>query len=238
MALALTAAGMAAPAMAGGLEPPHGATPSWCERHADAWAGTGFGRDLGVFVGAGTNLDREVLSGYACYDVSLVGQRRGELLNAWWDPENGNAGASCIRQARADLVSCKRTAVSTPLEGTTPVTHDPDDPWWLHLLAAELDYDVAPTGIEAAGRVQEQCVAGSCIASDRHRAAVRPDGRFRVGGRECRIQGEPSCTRNQAGTGVAYGEGGAPSASLGGLDVTVPALCADADVERDVDVRC
>lgn len=233
----VVAAGLAAPALAGGLEPPRGATPTWCERHADAWAGIGVNRDLAVFVGAGTNLDREVLSGYACYDASFLGGRRSELLNAWWDPENGTAGASCIRQAPGDIVSCKRTAVSAPLEGTTPVTHD-DDPWWLHLLAVDFAYGVAPEGIEVAGQAREQCVADSCVGADGRRVAVRPDARFRAAGQECRVQGESSCARSGTGTTVAYGEGGAPSASVDGVALTVPALCVDVEVERDVDVRC
>lgn len=237
--MAMVVAGLAAPAFAGGLEPPRGATPSWCERHADAWGGTGVRRDLGFFFGLGTNTDREVLSAYACYDARLpTGGRRSELISAWWDPENGSAGASCVRQAPGALLSCKRTALSLPAEGTTPLTHD-GEPWWLHLLAVDFAYGVAPQGIEVTWQAWEQCLFESCVRSDGHRAVVRPDAKFRAAGQECRVQGESSCARSGTGTTVAYGEGGAPSASVDdGVVVTAPALCVDVEASSDVDLRC
>jgi hypothetical protein len=211
MAIGIAATAATVPALAGDLGSERPTTSSWCEQHADWWADAAVGRHVGLSLGTGATTDREVVSGYACYDARLPGfGRRGELLNAYWDPEYGTVGSSCVRQGHEALVSCKRNAVSLPVEATTPVTHE-DEPWWLDLFGVGLDYAYEGGRVKAAVHVRQHCVEGACAGLDPQRVGAGPTARVRLSGYECRPDARSACTRTEAGDQVQVGENGAPS---------------------------
>lgn len=210
MAIGIAAAAATVPALAGDLGGERAATPSWCEQHADRWADAAVGREVGFSLGTGATTDREVVSGYACYDARLPGLgRRSELLNAYWDPEYGTVGSGCVRQGQAAILSCKRNAVSLPAEATTPVTHE-DEPWWLDLLGVGLDYAYEGGRAQFALRSIGGCATDACVGTDRQRVGTGTTASVRLAGRECRADGRDPCTRTAGGDRVVLGEGGAP----------------------------
>src|SRR5688500_17519278 len=102
MVMGIAAAAATVPAFAGDLGPDRSSAPSWCEQHADTWADAAVAREVGLSLGTRATIDREVVSGYACYAARLPGiGRRGELLNAYWDPEYGTVGSGCVGQGHA-----------------------------------------------------------------------------------------------------------------------------------------
>lgn len=204
---------------------------SWCERHAKTMVDVEVAEEVGVVVGAGSYLDRPVTSAYGCYDIKAGGERRGELVSAWMDAEEGDAGVTCVKQSSAK--SCKRTPVDLPFQGTTPLGH-PGEPWWLHVLGLELEYGL-DSGVVSVGVGGRPCAAATeaCVELRDRKASAGPDIRYRAGGYECAAS-DGSCARTEGGDGARLAEQGGPLVAVDGTTVDTPGVC----VELAVDPRC
>lgn len=204
---------------------------SWCERHAQNMFELEVAGHAAVVVGGGTYLDRPVHSAYGCYDLQVGGQRRGDLVSAWLDGENGEAGVTCVKQSSPK--SCQRTPVPLPFEASSPLAH-PGEPWWLQVLGLEVQYGFAD-GVVSAGAGGTPCVPGAdaCVTVRDRRASAAPDIRYRARGYECAAS-NGSCTRTEAGDEAAVSEGGGPLLDFEEATVDTPGLC----VELAVDPRC
>lgn len=231
MAMTAVVAGLVAPVLADEAPTRFRPGDSWCERHAKTMVEAEVTEEIGVVVGAGSYLDRPVTSAYGCYDVEVGDQRRGELVSAWVDGEEGDTGVTCVKQSSPK--SCKRTAVDLPVQGTTPLGHQ-GEPWWLHVLGLELGYglDGGAVSIGAGGR---PCVASTdeCVTLRERRASAEPDIRYRARGYECAAS-DGSCARTDEGDGAGLAEQGGPLLAVDGTTVDAPDVC----VELAVDPRC
>lgn len=231
MAMTAVVAGAVAPALADEKPNRFRKGDSWCERHAQTMVEVDVAGEIGLVVGAGSYLDRPVTSAYGCYDLQAGRERRGELFSGWFDPEDGDAGATCVKQSSPK--SCKPTTVDVPFQGTTPLGHS-GEPWWLHVLGLELHYghDGGELRLGASGK---PCVAttGACVEVQERKASAGPDIRYRARGYECAAS-DGSCARTDEGDGARVAEQGGPLAAVDGTTVDAPHLC----VELAVDPRC
>lgn len=231
MAMTAVVAGAIAPALADEAPTRFRKGDSWCERHAKTMVEVEVAEEVGLVVGAGSYLDRPVTSAYGCYDLEVGNERRGELVSAWMDAEQGDAGVTCVKQSSPK--SCKRTPVDLPFQGTTPLGHQ-GEAWWLHVVGLELEYGL-DGGVASVGAGGKPCVAAAdaCVEVRDRRASAGHDIRYRARGYECAAS-DGSCARTDEGDGARLAEQGGPLLAVDGTTVDTPGVC----VELAVDPRC